>query len=441
MQMPVLKRLSVTAPAVRAGLLGVLVALVGVLPAGCALARAEAPSAVERDDAQPPNQVFSTRDDGDDAGPEGELENPNGRIARLSFAQGGVTLLGTGETTSAPATLNRPIAPGDELSTAGDGRAEVELGAAAVRVGSNTAFKFVDLEERALRMQLNSGIANVRVRDLGENDSVEVETPQGVMSVLRPGNYRLEVNPAGGTTIVKVSSGALEARGDAGESFVVRAQQVATLTGTTRLASTTSTLGAPDSFDEWTLERDQRIDRAQTAEAAKYVPDDVVGYEDLDSNGTWRNDPEYGYVWAPTTVVAGWTPYRYGRYSYVSGWGWTWIDDAPWGFAPFHYGSWVTIGGRWNWVPGPRHGRYVGRPGGYWNRPGGPIARLARAASAERTLDSQLATVGDRQSAQRVSLSEARTATELVFAAGRRCADTAFCERSAHAYSSLRAAW
>ena len=23
-------------------------------------------------------------------------------------------------------------------------------------------------------------------------------------------------------------------------------------------------------------------------------------------------------------------------------WGWTWVDDAPWGFAPFHYGRWVN---------------------------------------------------------------------------------------------------
>ena len=28
------------------------------------------------------------------------------------------------------------------------------------------------------------------------------------------------------------------------------------------------------------------------------------------------------------------------------------MDDAPWGFAPFHYGRWVYAGG-WAWVPGP----------------------------------------------------------------------------------------
>ena len=28
------------------------------------------------------------------------------------------------------------------------------------------------------------------------------------------------------------------------------------------------------------------------------------------------------------------------------------MDDAPWGFAPSHYGRWTQIGPRWAWVPG-----------------------------------------------------------------------------------------
>ncbi len=34
------------------------------------------------------------------------------------------------------------------------------------------------------------------------------------------------------------------------------------------------------------------------------------------------------------------------------------MDDAPWGFAPFHYGRWVDWNGGWGWAPGPL---------GYWN--------------------------------------------------------------------------
>ncbi len=97
--------------------------------------------------------------------PTKSSENPDARIARLSFAQGGVSLQSGGETQRRLATLNRPIAPGDDLTTVGDGRAEVELGDVSVRVGANSAFQFIALDDRALRMRLSSGIANVRVRD------------------------------------------------------------------------------------------------------------------------------------------------------------------------------------------------------------------------------------------------------------------------------------
>jgi len=284
------------------------------------------------------------------------------RVARLSFAQGGVSLQGVGETVWAPATLNRPLTPGDFLRTETDGRAEVQVGTADVRMGAGTSFAFTALDADAIRLRLSVGVLNLRVRTLGENESIEIETPQATAAILRPGSYRLEVNPDGSATVVKVSSGMLEARGSADQSFVVRAQQVATLTGKGRLAYATATLAGPDAFDQWALERDRRDDYVLSTEPAREMPADIVGYEDLDQYGTWQSEPDYGYVWTPSSVSAGWSPYRFGRYTYVSGWGWAWIDDAPWGFAPYHYGSWVTIGNRWSWVPGPRHGRPVGRP-------------------------------------------------------------------------------
>jgi len=58
-------------------------------------------------------------------------------------------------------------------------------------------------------------------------------------------------------------------------------------------------------------------------------------------------------VWFPNGLVAGWAPYRFGHWGFVAPWGWTWIDDAPWGYAPFHYGRWVMVGGLWGWAPGP----------------------------------------------------------------------------------------
>jgi len=78
------------------------------------------------------------------------------------------------------------------------------------------------------------------------------------------------------------------------------------------------------------------IIREEHAVARRYVSDDVIGYEDLDDYGGWRQVPEYGTVWFPHVTVVGWAPYRYGHWAMDFAVGWTWVDDAPWGFAPFH---------------------------------------------------------------------------------------------------------
>ena len=81
----------------------------------------------------------------------------------------------------------------------------------------------------------------------------------------------------------------------------------------------------------------------------------------MDDNGDWRPDPGYGNVWYPR-VAAGWAPYREGHWAWIAPWGWTWVDDEPWGYAPFHYGRWLSIRGRWGWVPGPPEVRPVYAP-------------------------------------------------------------------------------
>jgi hypothetical protein len=88
----------------------------------------------------------------------------------------------------------------------------------------------------------------------------------------------------------------------------------------------------------------------------------MTGAEDLDRHGRWERHPEFGMVWSPLVVSAGWAPFKHGRWVWHARWGWTWVDQAPWGFAPFHYGRWVLWGHRWVWTPGPRMARPVFAP-------------------------------------------------------------------------------
>src|SRR5437762_3390036 len=55
-----------------------------------------------------------------------------------------------------------------------------------------------------------------------------------------------------------------------------------------------SALATRDGFDDWAANRDRRDERPV---AARYVPLDMTGYEDLDQYGNWVDDREYGNVW------------------------------------------------------------------------------------------------------------------------------------------------
>ena len=200
-----------------------------------------------------------------------------------------------------------------------------------------------------MQVRLTEGTISVRVRRMAQEESIEIDTPSLAFSILRPGHYRVSVNEEGDTTMINVRDGEGEVTGG-GSAYTVHPGQQGIFTGTDTVNADIEPLPDLDSFDSWCDERDLREDHSV---ARRYVSDDVIGYEDLDDYGGWRPVPEYGTVWFPHVSVVGWAPYRFGHWVWVSPWGWTWVDDAPWGFAPFHYGRWVFVGGGWGWVPCP----------------------------------------------------------------------------------------
>ena len=275
--------------------------------------------------------------------------DPPSRAARLGFVSGAVSLSPAGESDWVQATLNRPLTNGDRLWADADSRAEVQVGGAALRLGASTNVTLLNLDDTIAQVQLTQGTLKVRVRRLGPGQAFEIDTPNLAFTLRQPGEYRIEVDPSGDATAVMVRSGRGEVYGD-GASYVVDSRQGYRFTGTGLRDYQPVAAQRDDDFDRWAGERDRRSDYS---ESARYVSSDVVGYEDLDSNGTWRNDPGYGNVWVPSRVAADWTPYHHGHWAWVDPWGWTWVDDAPWGYAVSHYGRWADLGGTWGWVPGP----------------------------------------------------------------------------------------
>jgi hypothetical protein len=276
--------------------------------------------------------------------------DPPGRAARLSDVEGSVSLEPAGLSQWTAATRNRPLTTGDRLWADTNSRAELDAGGAVMRLGSSTAFAFLNLDDTTAQMQLTAGTLIVRVRDMPANQVYEVDTPNVALSLQQPGEYRVEVSEAGDATVVKVSDGAVQAAGG-GHTVAIGAQQQVTFTGTTTLAYDSATLAPPDDFDSWAAAREEQVEDSASSD---YVASDVPGSQDLDNSGTWQDTADYGYAWTPSAVAVGWVPYRFGHWAWITPWGWTYIDDAPWGYAPFHYGRWAQCNNTWCWVPGPR---------------------------------------------------------------------------------------
>jgi hypothetical protein len=295
-------------------------------------------------------------------------DDPPGRIGRLNYLQGEVSFSPAGSDDWVEARSTRPITSGDRIWMDRGARSELSIGSAVLRADGETSLKVLQLDDGEAQFQLSEGTLAVQVRDLDQDDRLEIATPNLAFVIDRPGDYRIEVNPDRDSTEISVRRGQGWAHADDGRHRLA-APAYARFVGE-RAEELSDALPERDGFDRWV---EARIDRGERRPAARYVPREMVGYEDLDDYGSWSQEPDYGWIWVPRITVSNWAPYRHGHWAWIAPWGWTWVDDAPWGFAPFHYGRWAYVRSHWAWVPGPVVRRpyyapalvaFVGRPGG-----------------------------------------------------------------------------
>jgi hypothetical protein len=311
-----------------------------------------------------------------------DASTPPSRIGRIDVVEGDVSFFADREEGWRKARLNFPVTSKNSIWTNGPARAEIRFGASAVRLDADTMLDFVAVDDQGTDLFLQRGSVYLRIREYGSSptrsersersdrenspddyrDQFRIETDSGTWIFEKTGRYRIDASPERGETHISVFAG--QARFDNGSANLkVEAGKGLLVRGSTGATSFSFDRAAESAFDRWAAGRDQRWDDShQRVAAERIVSPYMTGYEDLDANGDWIDEPEYGRVWTPRVVVAGWVPYRYGSWAYVRPWGWTWIDDAPWGFAPFHYGRWVQIRTRWYWSPGRFHHRPVYAP-------------------------------------------------------------------------------
>src|SRR5271169_4369801 len=83
--------------------------------------------------------------------------DPPARVGRINFISGTVSFRSASLQDWAPATVNYPMSTGDHLWTDQDGRAEIHAGSTAFRLGPQTAFEFLNLDDRTIQVKVSEG--------------------------------------------------------------------------------------------------------------------------------------------------------------------------------------------------------------------------------------------------------------------------------------------
>jgi len=308
------------------------------------------------DDAEPPPPPDAGAPPESEAPPpeEGpappEAPAPSVTPPRLSFVHGEVSFWRPGAEDWAPAHVNTPLAPGDSLYAGQGANLEVQAGPRAhVRAGSETDVAFDAVDPDFLQLKVTSGHLALDLRSLERGHSVELDTPNLAATIEHAGYYRVDIDDEA-TTFISRRGGEASVVPAGGEAIDLGPNEEVIVKGTENPQVERYQAPNPDAWDRWNYER---TDHIVNPESARYLPQGVSGGDDLDRYGRWHTEPEYGSVWVPSAVPAGWAPYSTGRWIWDPFYGWTWVDDAPWGWAPFHYGRWVSFGGVWGWAPGP----------------------------------------------------------------------------------------
>ena len=274
---------------------------------------------------------------------------------RLSLVEGAASFWRPGTETWVPAQLNTPLAAGDVLYTNGRANIEVQIGAHAfARMTREAVLTLVSQEQGYQQFKLTGGQVAFDLRGLPAGQTLEVNTPNAAFTIRSNGYYRVELVGENTHLILRRGGRATVLLADGHANSLVTNEEVVVRNGSSRDGAEQGieTYVAPqlDRWDRWNYARSDRFDDAISH---RYVPREVYGADELDNYGTWQVVERYGAVWVPQNIAPGWAPYTSGSWVWDPRYGWTWVDQAPWGWAPYHYGRWVSLNGYWAWAPGP----------------------------------------------------------------------------------------
>jgi len=285
------------------------------------------------------------------------MADPPARAGRIAEVTGSAWYFDADHSEWGRLVRNQTLSEGDRLRADPNARISMRIGSSSLWLNGGGDLEVVQLDDAGVLLRLEKGALGLALRSVDAVNEYRIQTREGQLFPDDLGLYRVEQLPQG--TRAQALRGRLRFESDrsgAMQRAWLREGEQAEFWWADGPRTEHQAL-LKDNFAGWLL---AQANSAVTAAIAseEFVSPEMTGVEDLDRNGRWEQASEYGNVWIPTQVAPGWEPYRDGRWVWTRNWGWTWVDDMPWGFAPFHYGRWVVWRGRWCWTPG----HYVARP-------------------------------------------------------------------------------
>lgn len=268
------------------------------------------------------------------------------RMAKFSLVSGGVDWRANSGVGWSAAAMNLPLRQGADIWTTNGARSEVQfddgsdmrLGAGAV---AELTTMYSDAQGEFTEVKLNNGLATFHL--VNKDSMYQIDTPSASIKAYGPALIRvgdtsgLEVADRAGQCRIEGKPGNLTLAADQYINFPANA------TG-----CRVERAPAQDQWDKFSDNRDTVVYQDH-----RYIPHNIgLMAGDMDSYGSWHNDPDYGEMWAPRES-SNWAPYHDGRWVWSDPYGWTWVGNEPWGWAPYHYGTWSHRSWGWGWRPGP----------------------------------------------------------------------------------------
>ncbi|MGA3264328.1 MAG: FecR family protein [Terracidiphilus sp.] len=282
------------------------------------------------------------------------------RAVRLSSVDGKVQVAQGNQVLADQAVANTPLFEGTLLTTADDGRAEIQFEDGSVaRISPNSSLELTALHGQGgssdTQITLESGLGYFELPGGGQIGQIRIKFSDSVVTT--SGSTALRINLDNPPGELAVFSGNAHVERGGVLTLDLHGGECVALSGSDPGRYSLAESIEPDSWDTWNSDRDQALaaeSAAGTGATNGFEDNSNPAWSDLDANGAWYNVPDQGTIWSPYDAsIPGWDPYGNGYWMWMPQFGYDWISGYAWGYLPFQCGEWNFYNNfGWGWAPG-----------------------------------------------------------------------------------------